>query len=121
MTADSYLYQQIASTTAIDTRFTLIPDTDALSIVDTSRDAYLDLLSIGDVTTAMTVRTLILDDLTGTTTVRTCLDISYHTKQRLLGIYHLALTATLATGLRLGTRLRTGTMTGSTLILQIAL
>ena len=44
MTGYIYLYQQIASRSAVCTRLTLLTDADALSIVDTCWDRNLNLL-----------------------------------------------------------------------------
>ena len=45
MTCNIYFYKQIASRTSVCTRFTLLTDADALTIVNTCRYRYLNLLS----------------------------------------------------------------------------
>ena len=69
----------------------------------------------------MTIRTFFFYYLAGTVTVRTGLDITHRTEERLLGEYHLALTAAFRTGNRLCTRLCPCSMTGLTFFLYIQL
>ena len=76
MTGYLYFYQQIASRSAIGSRFSFFTDTDALSIVDTCRNRYLDLLSACGKSGSTAIRAFVFDDLTGSSTVRTGLYVS---------------------------------------------
>ena len=111
------LYEQIASRSAVDSRLALLPDTDALSVVDTCRNRHLNLFLACNVSGTPAIRALVFDDLSGTATVRTGLHILHRTKERLLCKYNLSLTATLRAGLRCCSRLCTCSMAGMALIL----
>ena len=93
-----YFYKKISSWAAVCSWLAFITDTDALAIVNTSRNGYLDLLAVGNVSGTAAIRTFVLDDLTGTMTVRAHLYITYHTEHGLLGIDDLSLTITFRTG-----------------------
>ena len=118
MTSYNHFYQQITSWSAVSTRFTLLPDPDALSVINTCRNGNLDLLSAGNISTPMTIRTFLLDHLTGSITIRAGLDISDCSKEGLLGKDHLSLTTTLLTGFRCGSCLGSAAMACLALILQ---
>ena len=118
MTGYLYFYQQIASRSAIGSRFSFFTDTDALSIVDTCRNRYLDLLSACGKSGSTAIRAFVFDDLTGSSTVRTGLYVSYHTEHGLLCICYLTGSMTFATGFRRSTRFCTGSVTFGTGIFQ---
>ena len=116
-----YFHQKISSGTSVHARLSFFTDPDALTVIDTGRDRYCDLLAAAGIALTTTVRTLLFHDLTGTAAVRTGLYISNHPEKRLLGIDHLAFTATFRTGFRCGSGLGSCSMTGGTFILQIQL
>ena len=97
MTGYIYLNQQISSRTAIGSRFTFFADTDTLTIINTCRYRYLDLLSGRGISGSTAGTAFVLDHLTGSVTVRTGLNITYHTKHGLLGVNDLALAFTFRT------------------------
>ena len=119
MAGNNNLNQQVSSRPAVCSRFSLISDTDTLSIVNTCRYRNLDFLSLVHVSGSAAVCTFVLDHLTGTVTLRTGLYISHHTEHGLLGIYHLAFPVAFRTGFRGSSRLRTRSVTGITGLLQV--
>ena len=80
---------------AVNSRFTVITDTDALSVVNTRWNLNGLLNFLCNITSSTTVRTFFFNDLTASLAVRTSLHILHHTKQGLLRIYHLTFTTTL--------------------------
>ena len=113
-----YFYEKVASRSAIGSWFTLITDTDALSVVDTGRDGNLDLLTCGSISCSMAGTAFILDDLTRSVTVRTGLYITDHTKHGLLCIDDLTFSFTFRTGSWLCSWFCSCSMTGGTFVLK---
>ena len=98
MTGYIYLNQQISSRSAVGSRLTFFTDTDTLTIINTGRYRYLDLLSGRGISGSTAGTAFVLDHLTGSVTIRTGLNITYHTKHGLLGVNDLALAFTFRTG-----------------------
>ena len=98
MTGYIYLNQQISSRSAVGPGSPFFTDTDALTIINTGRYRYLDLLSGRGISGSTAGTAFVLDHLTGSITVRTGLNITYHTKHGLLGVNDLALAFTFRTG-----------------------
>ena len=107
-----HFHKKIASGSSVHAGLTLVADADALSVVDTGRNGYLDGLLAADITRAAAVRALVLDDLSASSAVRACLHISNSAEEGLLREHHLALAAALGAHLRsspgLGARSRAG-------------
>ena len=95
MTHDIDLHQKVSSRSAVDARFSLFTDTDALAVINTCRNRVCDLFPAGSITASMTLSTLLLYYLTGSSTVRTGLYISHCAEQGLLGKDYLTFTTTL--------------------------
>ena len=95
-----HLYQKVASWASVYTRFSLLPDPHALTVVDSCRDRHSDLLTVGGISCTAAVRTFLTDNLAGSVTVRTGLDILDHSKEGLLCIDNLTLALTFRAGLR---------------------
>ena len=93
-------HHQISSWTSVCTWLTLLPDTDTLSVVDSGRYRYLNLLTAGNKSGSTAIRAFVSDNLSGSMTIRTGLYILDGSEHGLLGIYHLAGTMTLGTGFR---------------------
>ena len=89
MAGYDHFHHQIASGTSIGARFSLFPDADALSVVDSCRNGYLDLLAVGNESGSPAVRAFLFDDLSGSLAVRTGLDILNGSEHGLLGINDL--------------------------------
>ena len=70
-----HLHKKIPSGSSVHAGLTLITDPDALSVIDTCRNGYLDGLLAADITCAAAVRALVLDDLSASSAVRACLHI----------------------------------------------
>ena len=75
-----YFYKKVATCSAVGARLALSTDTYTLSMVDSGRDRYLDLLFACNVTGSVAVGTFVLDHFSGTMTMRTCGYILHHTK-----------------------------------------
>src|SRR5699024_1491010 len=84
MSCHLYFHQKISSRTSIPSRFSFFPDTDALSVVNSGRNRYLNLLSHCGITRSAAIRTLIPDHFTAAAALRTCLNVPDHTEYRLL-------------------------------------
>ena len=103
---------------AVCSRLSFFTNTDALTIVYTSRNRYLDFLSGGSISCTTAGGTFLFDHLTCAAAFWTCLYITDHTEHRLLRINNLSLSVTFRTGNRLCSRLCSGSVTGGAFILQ---
>ena len=117
MTSHNHFYQQIPSGTSVHAGFTLIPDADALPVINSRGNGHLDFLSAGNIARPMAVHTFLLNHLPGSVTLRTGLHVSDRAKERLLSEDHLSLTAALLAGFRTGSGLCSRSPAGLTLIL----
>ena len=97
MRLNSYFNKQITSRSTIDSRLTLVSNSYALSIVNTSWNRYLNSLLRRHITSTTTSATFLLDNLTRTITVRTCCDILHNSKESLLCHHNLTFTITFRT------------------------
>ena len=118
MTCNIYLYKQIASRSSVCTWFTFLTNTDTLTIVNTCRYRYLNLLSGRSISGSTAGGTFVLNNLTCSVTVRTSLYITHHSKHGLLCIYDLTFTVTFRTGCRGSTWFRTCSVAGGTFVFQ---
>lgn len=75
-----YFYQKISSWSAIYTRLTFFTDSYTLTVINSGRNADLNLLLAGNVSGSTTVRTFVTNNFTASVTYRTGLYILYHTK-----------------------------------------
>ena len=86
-----HFYQQIASGAAVCPRFSLIPDSDALAVINTGGNGYLNFLFVRNVSRSVTIRAFLFDDLARSMTIRTGLDASGRSEENLLCKYYLPL------------------------------
>ncbi len=104
MPSDDYFYEQVASRSAVCSRFSLISDSDALAIINPRRNRYLDFLLICDISRAVTILALLFNNLSGSVTVRTSLNASGRSEENLLCKHDLTFSAAFGAGFRAGSR-----------------
>ena len=85
MTGNDHFYKKVSSRPAVDAGLPFLPDTDALSVINSCRNGYLDLLAACNITGSAAVCTFFLNDLSCSVTFRTGLDISDCAEEGLLG------------------------------------
>ena len=100
MAGDIYLYQQIASRTAVRSGSPFSRITDTLTVINTCRNGNLDLLSGRSIAGAAAGTAFLFDHFSCSAAFRTGLYVPDHAEHRLLGIYDLTFAMTFRTGYR---------------------